>query len=646
MKTFPITYSRQIMTRASLGFGLVIAVLTLITLAHWFGKNQTADEGGLFYPEERVRRILALHDTIQQLSTSPAGTTNTPVSSQLCNDRATLILGARLNDYAQNGSIEVPAVTGNLLRSSVVQRSTSCRELIQDIELLTDIQKSLPRQGAPITEADVRQRLAEVIEWKPTPFCMSIRKPQSSTQTVYLAGNLSQCLPKNVQLQSAAISDHTALLIRPLYRYMSRNLRDKGDVILNVTTTIHPFIVDRLAYLQQCKDGDVACGDLQNLLNKGSFSIVILNAENSEILGFKCLGARCENWRSQAGDVGVDWASLHMVSPPASTSKLFYAMGIARHGKVPEIEIERQIKTSGQIDGRSAKRNEWWERQSICDWGKVSANHDCPIARYANTMAAMFSWNRSCDTPGDIQCGRAPLIRTPLVTGFPAYIGVLGDGRSLGYAQTGYLRWDHYELIRQRKVAVKPSDRKHLESTSMAIQSVIGGGNSRVSAVGLAHAMAAFNQVADAKPLSTPFIIVNPDAPGTPPNQSPFPAARFDAVRRGLEKVMEPAEKSWPGDGTAHPAVVKAFGKECINGCGLAGKTGTVSAADPQNAGTTLFMGSAKMQKVAERFNLAFKGPFNTLAIGVIALPDQQRPSGSEHLASHVAMQTIRALFN
>ncbi len=638
-----ITFSRQIAHRASLGYAAVVILLLTITILHWISQNKSTEGVGIFYPKERVNRIVELANAVESMQVSSTEFKVENRESKNCDERSNLVLKTRISEYLELDPRQASLLTERLLRSEISRKTANCRELIQDIELLSDIRKSSNSEKRFISADQVRTRLAEVIAWKRTQICISIREPHSSVQTVHLMGNLSQCLPKNSLPSVAIVNSDISTLIRPLYQYVNHLRQKDNDKPLNLAVTPHPFIINRLAYLQRCKEENIECGELKKLLNRGSYSIVILNAENSEILGFKCLGAKCESWKLNTEGTATDWGSLHIVSPPASTAKLFYAMAIALYGKTPSIELERQIKTSGQLDGRATKRNEWWERQSICDFGKTPSLRECPVARHASEIADSFGWNKSCEPPGNTQCGRVPLIHTSVATGLPAFVGIFGDGRSLSNQQVPYLSWEHYDRIRQNKVLSQPRDRKQLEFTSLTIQSVIGGGDSRVSALGLAQTMASFNQIMDGKSISMPIMNLSQSSNEIGRAKIDPRANSFQAVRRGLEKVLEPAEKGWPGDGTAHPAVLKAFGKPCIDNCGLAGKTGTVSAADSRNAGTTLFMGIANMQRVSDRFSLPFKGPFTKLAIGVIAFPDHG--FASEHLASHVAMQTIKLLF-
>jgi hypothetical protein len=175
---------------------------------------------------------------------------------------------------------------------------------------------------------------------------------------------------------------------------------------------------------------------------------------------------------------------------------------------------------------------------------------------------------------------------------------------------------------------------------------VIGGGDSRVSALGLAQTMASFYQITSQTPISKPSILLSQlQSVDSTTLAAQLDPPQIQTVLRGLEKVMEPAEKGWEGDGTAHPAVRRIFGTSCVNNCGLAGKTGTVSSADPRYSGVTLFMGLADLSRIAKTFGLSSSTPFDKVAIGVIVYPQSKRTS-TDHFASHLAMLAIRSLLD
>ena len=209
--------------------------------------------------------------------------------------------------------------------------------------------------------------------------------------------------------------------------------------------------------------------------------------------------------------------------------------------------------------------------------------------------------------------------------------------------------WRNYEDVRAGR-ARAPRDRAAEQAylrTSSLVQSVLGAGDARATAVGVASLAAQISNAARGR-ASAPVWLLRDDAvrPLARPGLQNRRAA--DVVQAGMAKVMMPAEPGWKGSGTAHPAVKAAFGRSCKEGCPLRGKTGTVGRADVGFAGTTVFAGLVDVPQLATWLGIEppahWKGLPEELALGVIAFPQGVPPAGTGHAASRQAMAWLAAL--
>ena len=104
------------------------------------------------------------------------------------------------------------------------------------------------------------------------------------------------------------------------------------------------------------------------------------------------MGAFCQkDGLDQFGNL----AALRVDSPFASISKVFFGLGIASDPDVNTEELMNQLKTSGSERNVSGKRNEWWERQAICD--KSKTNEICLTLMRTGYFANMFGFSTFTD---------------------------------------------------------------------------------------------------------------------------------------------------------------------------------------------------------------------------------------------------------
>jgi hypothetical protein len=202
--------------------------------------------------------------------------------------------------------------------------------------------------------------------------------------------------------------------------------------------------------------------------------------------------------------------------------------------------------------------------------------------------------------------------------------------------------WPLYDEIRQGK---KPAQGgAAYTETSRAVQAVIGAGDSRISAMGLAVMPMQLWRISQNKPPLLPSV-TTPRAASTKlkPMSNSFSRAAT-TVLGGMRKAVEPAEKGWVGAGTISPAFRAEMKKNCDGACGVWGKTGTVSRRDPGFAGTTLFSGLVDTREFSKWRGDTERppSPHRVLSLGVIAIPDNA--NSSTHAASVIAMAAVNQI--
>jgi hypothetical protein len=367
-------------------------------------------------------------------------------------------------------------------------------------------------------------------------------------------------------------------------------------------------------------------------------SVVVSDVQTGEILGSMCFGGPCnspslKNW----GDL----AALMVEVPPASTIKLLHALALAHHPETDTLMLQRQIKSSGQTDTSVTKRNEWWEKQAICD-GSDQAKH-CAHPKEVAKIAQKLGWNQHCQEKS-IQCGRQNLIAGSEDLLMPGLIGRFDTGAEANQA-VPMIDWKTYNAIRSNLQKTDGS-RQYL-NTSNAVQSVIGAGNARISPLGLAQLTMQIKRQASGEGLAENVLIrpLHQKQTHSEPNQDDIRAA--STVLKGMRMVMQRPEPGWKDSGTMASHVERQFSQPCQDDCGIWGKTGTVSNKDTHFAGASLFAGLIQPEVVRQWMKLTPRPKDNkqlhtTLAIGVVAIPEPN--SQPFHDAGALGMELARLL--
>jgi hypothetical protein len=303
-----------------------------------------------------------------------------------------------------------------------------------------------------------------------------------------------------------------------------------------------------------------------------------------------------------------------------------------------------QIKTSGELGDQVSKRNEWWERQAICDPKKTGVS--CPVTKDVIDYSRAIGWNQECSSKASLLCGTSNIYDVLGLSKFSPTSGrALINADKKGYYFNEKLLnhpaipWDEYEAIRSGKISSK--DHKGLESTSMLVQSVIGAGDNRVTSLGLAmlasgiYQSAILGKISDAR-------LFKIESSSPPYSTTSSPAAQN--ILQGMQKVMTAPEPGWQGEGTSYSAFKFAFGTHCGANCPIYGKTGTVSSKDKSHAGSTLFTAIVKEKELKSSF--AVKSSNNnhrTLSIGVICKPNKKNVG---HQASKLGLLITKEIIN
>jgi hypothetical protein len=382
-----------------------------------------------------------------------------------------------------------------------------------------------------------------------------------------------------------------------------------------------------------------------------SIAVVVMDASTGDLLGLLCQGTQC---RTKGAEEAEPINALLIEAPPASTTKLLHAMVLGKSIRVDAQELRNHLKTSVQLDGGVTKPNEWWERQVICDSVPLRRQAiglptglSCDVMDGVNRLAREIGFNQHCDASEQPICGRMGLGDTMQSHWLQGFAGRLALGGSS--PRQSLLTWHEYNQIRmghQREPKGKTGQDAYW-ATAQSVQSVIGGGDSRIGALGLAHLGAYVWSVAEGRSPPQPKLLARVDSLGRerPPDIQRREAGRRDReaaalVFSGMQQVVEGEVPGWKGAGTAHAALRAAFGKSCAQACGVAAKTGTASFKDSKHAGTTLMVATVDMKHLSRWVGgepKLLKG--RKLALGVIA--HVTNPEYRIHAASEIGIAMV-----
>jgi hypothetical protein len=620
--------TKRIITRLGTGLFSILIVLILGAIISNQNIDSTHNLQKTFLPERVTKQTVSVYEALL-----------TPISEskQLfpCSERSKLYLTDLISAYEGINYENSVRRLNQTWEATVLAKNSSCTSFPFVLNTAYKT-KSEIKNGNTEPETFIKSMLAQNISWNASVFCMYA----NINQNKYLIGKPNaQCLGANPSVRP---NDDQQLVINrlaPILRIAenrrfrlpegSRLDRSLGlDFELQVTLDKYLQNLDSISFNSKSDQ-------LKFAKNLRTAAIVILDADTSKLVAVACLGEDC-NKKEQA-NLGL-FAGTSIEAPPASTAKLLYALSIAELSKDTADLLPLEIKTSGQLDHQVSKRNEWWEKQVICDDKKTSV---CKIPITAANWASDLGLNINCEPNPSLKCGRSSLFSS---LGIPEFNPALGR-LLVNYSKQGptldknnltktFLKWNDYEALRRGELSNHSAS--NAERTSLVVQSVIGAGNNRVTALGLAQLSAGIYQAA------TKGVIYNPTIFDSDPviltNSVNKTSPKI--VLKGMQKVIQPAEKKWVGDGTARAAFVRSFGFDCSNDCPLYAKTGTVSTQDSVYAGTTLLTAIVRTDDLSVNLLGLNSSKKKNLALGIIFRP---KKPGGPHYASNLGMGIIKA---
>ncbi len=544
---------------------------------------------------------------------------------------------------------------------------SKCIKIIQDLDVINRINHRVTGQESDTREI-VKTFLTENLGWHNKGIC--IYHKLSSEDLVYLEGPPKKCIIErdNISLvynfPSLDSLVENAMHLRETIRIKNVNkntFKKVGYEDFDYILTLDPKIQRSLNVLEQCFERSDFCkSEKFNLDRLEGISIVLIDPLTSRILGIKCLGSFCsENGMARLGDL----ATLTVRSPPASISKIFFGLGVASEGKIDSFELTNQLKTSGSNENLSGKRNEWWEKAAICD--DSIEKKTCMTLVHTNYFANMLGFSTTCKNnlvfgttekfhqAFDLTCGRVSIIADghevdSYISPFLGYLPIQDDLYLNERGIVEFLSWDQYNKYRDDSNAFIVGQDRRLRNTSQIIQTSIGGGNARVSALGVASTIANLSQIKNNIYPKLPFLLKkNKNQSEIYKKRNFIPAEDANAaqtVLNGLEKALLPETADWKGVGTASNAFTKTFDKICGYSCPVKGKTGTVSFQDKNHKGKTLFGGLTDIKQLADLIdrNVKIQG-YESVAIGVIV--SEKGSSDVTNRAADMHMKLLKYIF-
>lgn len=609
------------------GVMAIAALLILGFLTQSLKKQFEIDANGVFVPISIIEQSETLYKAL--LTEAPINSVKFP-----CGDRIQRILSEKISAEEK---ISPEKATNKLayLWSEYKNSGTnhSCKNFPEIVDAGYLLKKSLQHDSRVSLKTQARQLYSQNLIWNSQIYCVY---GKDDVGKFLLYGKSAICdaatlPPPQNTAERINLKDFLAPILS-LSRNRAENL--KSVEISHQSITLDPKLQLLLQGIEGCNAPDAQCpAELASLLKDVDYAtFTLMDATNREVLASGCYGPVC---KSKSKFISTAMAGMSIESPPASTEKLLYAYAIAKENKSLHKELALQIKTSGELDGQVSKRNEWWERQAICN--PKTANSSCGIPNEVVNFAKTIGWEQNCSSAPSLLCGNSNLLNVIGLKDFSPTSGrVLVDVDKKGFyineqlLRRTYLTWSEYDAIRSGKSTAK--NYKSLESTSLAIQSVIGAGNNRTTSLGLTMLASGIYQSAINGKISEASLFKKK---GVKLTESFTSSTAAQAVLTGMQKVMTPAEPGWTGDGTASGAFRFAFGKTCDSNCPIYSKTGTVSFKDKNHSGTTLFTSIIKENELRKFLGKDQNGNGRILALGVICQP---KKSNTGHHASKLGL--------
>ena len=638
---------------------------------NYIEKNTSAE---VYKPIDRINRLNQIHKKFFEISNEKIekytikqegidfNTLRIKLSNLRCSRREKALIYSKFNfnnlEIYDSASIYKLKYLITILENNYLIKKSSCSNLINDLNLLFSLSLLDNDKANNFNNFSFEKHLTEKISWKWNLPCLYHKQ---NDQLFYISGSISNCLKDKVlffrDLNFAKDTIKLGQIVNNEFAFLPKKESIQGPFLL----TLNPMIQNVLYTYKKCFINNKLCDNisLSDYTAAQNINIIILNSKTSQVLGALCYGKNC----SKSG-LGVykDLASFFVNSPPASISKLLYGLAFGSAIEIDKKMLHNQIKTSGQLDSKLGKRNEWWEKKAICDGYKQKS---CNSVKKVIGFSNLFGFSTSCKNleinngyfqldkvPNKFNCGKITLGRSSHLSNYPfsfkflsGFQGVipLGDNFFLdSQGKSNFISWEEYNSTRKSR---EISNKEEYVNTSHVIQSVIGGGDSRFSALGIASLSAQIYQLSKNLRPNLPAIVTSIDYEYNQRNQhnnkfiSQIDIIAARHVVNGMKKVILKSESNWKGEGTGYRAYKKIFKQDCNKDCPLMGKTGTVSFEDANYRGTTLFTGVIDSSRIQGVKVLGVPD----LAIGILSQTETNQMKG--HLAAEIFMSLVKDIF-
>ena len=609
-------YTREFLIRMS--WLTTWLMVLLVVIAVWFNKasHENANDS-VFHPVHRINQLKEMQSAMDNASAEPINTS--PID---CKDRGLSILTIRTMD-----GFGIDAATASSTLQKINQHlgfKLRCSEWLENTEYLANYKRKRSRDLHAI---GIDSTLSEQVSWTRQLPCVFFHL---NNRDELLMGNPIRCARRTKDINQPPIAAAGSFLdmMNVSKEFMLNSIQPEvqGMKGTDYLITLDSKLQEMMDQWADCLTKKF-CASSPQLSNSRQVSAVIVDVQTGDLLAALCWSGACSKPEmKQLSQLGA----LLVEAPPASTAKLLHSMVLAQNPQINPLMLQRQLKTSGQTDAFVTKRNEWWEKQAICD---DSVKIPCRHPSLVDAMALQFKWNQNC-TGNPIFCGRNSVVEDSNSLVMSGLIGHIVTS-SKPQKSIPLMKWSDYDSVRQGKS--KSDGSVTYLNTAISVQSVIGGGDNRTSALGLANISLQIARLSAGHGVRTPLLI----RPLHSPVDTPAPGAMTAAAKvvlGGMRKVVEPAEPGWKDPGTVAITLERIFGKACTSECGIWAKTGTVSSQDPNFAGTTLFSSVIDLNQIHNwRYNIENKREGRKLALGVIVAPIKGvKPT---HLASELGIQ-------
>lgn len=623
--------SKRIIKRFQNGLIIALVIILIGGIINYRFNQFEINKQGVFKPINLISQTQIVYESLH----APYNSANQNIFE--CNNKYHAILSEKiskaLNLSLSDGQNKLNQAWADL---NLKDDKTSCGSFKEALNNALKIQSDQSQSKENIDD-QIKLLLTQNLNWSNQILCVYAKDQDGS---FLLSGSQSLCRSNQLSFSDDLTSRKLLKTgIQPIIAIAKNRAKDinKGKSKF-LTLTIDSSLQTLFNNFINCPNNSAKCDlSIKNAFEDVDYAtFALLDADTSEVLSVGCYGSLCN--QSPYSDLGL-LRGAYIEAPPASIAKLFFSYNISKSNLVNNQELALQIKTSGELDNKVSKRNEWWERQSICDGNKKLFN--CSVPKDTAEYAKIVGLNQDCEDIHNKSCGFGDILRPLDINQFNPTIGriLVSIGQNSYYLdnrklKSNFIAWKDYDQVREGSVKIKQGEIGAFDNTSLVIQSVIGAGNNRITSLGVAKIASAIYQGSQNGQITNLKFFMESES-----KKFSVSKEASVAVLNGMQKVLTPAEKNWEGAGTAAKAFKTVFNTECINDCPLYAKTGTVSMKDVHYSGTTLFSAILEKKKLAKLLSNKEINDKRNYAIGIIS---HSKKKNVEHKASKLGMLLIK----